>query len=273
MSAARNLDELSPEVQEEIKLLAVRVTQGFPAFRSLKAILTDREWRQIETELERYFPSLARTRDAGTLRPAVAASADRSRSQSAEPTSGCDTRTPKKNSSPLAASGPLAVESKGTPAAVPLTRAAKFASAVPAPPANYAIKTLMRLRKLSQCRAILELSLANDLLTDVGYRRLLREIGGGEPEPRPTKRPSWDATTGTLWFENAVLRTFKSQARAKNLVALLEAFENRKWIPRIPNPLNSGQQIHDAVQGLNRGRKKIVFHVEDDGRQISWRRH
>jgi hypothetical protein len=130
----------------------------------------------------------------------------------------------------------------------------------------------MRLRKVSQCRAILDLALANDLLTDAPYRRLLREIGYGEPEPRPTKRPSWDVTTGTLRFENAALRTFKSQSRAKNQVAILEAFERHNWTPRVPNPLPPGQRSHDAVQGLNRKIKKIIFHVEDDGRQISWRR-
>ena len=101
--------------------------------------------------------------------------------------------------------------------------------------------------------------MATELLTDTRYRRLLRDIGEGKPEPPPTKRPSWDATTGTLRFENTMLRTFTSQTRAKNQVAILEAFERHNWRPRVPNPLNRGQQVHDAVQGLNRGSRKSSF--------------
>ena len=47
MSASRSLAELAPDIQEEIKLLAIRVTQGFPAFRSLRAVLTEKEWQEI----------------------------------------------------------------------------------------------------------------------------------------------------------------------------------------------------------------------------------
>ena len=278
MPATRNLDELSTEVQEEIKSLAVRVTQGFPAFRSLKAILTDREWRQIESDLERDLRArddLIEKKRTAARKKEVATSVragDPLRSKSAAATPGYDRRTPKSNPSPLAASGSLAVESKATSAPVPLAQSAKPAIVAPAHPQYYAIKTLMKLRKLSQCRAILELALANELLSDAGYRRLLREIGEGEPEPRPTKRPSWDVTTGTLRFENTALRTFKSQSRAKNQVAILEAFERHNWTPRVPNPLDRGQQSYDTVLSLNRRLKKIIFHVEDDGRQITWAR-
>ena len=232
----------------------------------------DREWRQIETELERYFPARPRSEDVGTRRPAVAASAEGSRSRSVPSTPARDKRTRKGKPFPSTLSRPSISKSGTDPAARSSLPSVQHAAAPPARLAYYAIKTLMRLRQVSQCRAILDLALATELLTDARYRRLLREIGEGKPEPPPTKRPSWDAKTGTLRFENTMLRTFTSQTRAKNQVAILEAFERHNWSPRVANPLNRGQQVHDAVQGLNRGLKKIVFHVEDDGRQISWAR-
>ena len=209
MPAGRSLAELCPDVAEELREIALRVTQGLQAFRALRNILTDREWRQIEGELQEYFPSTVSLQAGKKPRPL---------------------------------------------------------------PHEYALRTLVRLRNISQPRAIIDLALANDLLTDAAYRRLLREIGEGEPEPAPTKRPVWDATTATLRFENTTLRTFKSPKRAKNLVGILDAFETGKWVTRVKNPLEPGQQVHDAVKGLNRGLKKIIFHVQGDGQWLSWAR-
>jgi len=238
VSAAWNLDDLSPTVREEIELLAVRVTQGFPAFRSLKAVLTDREWRQIETELERYFPPPRKNEVNSPTEPKTDAS------------------------SPAAVASTPEVASQGL----------ELAALTPIRPQHYAIKTLMKLRKMSQCRAILELALATDLLTNAGYQRLLREIGQGEPEPAPTKRPVWDDKTGTLRFGKSLLRTIQSLTRAKNQVAILDTFESHKWVSRIPNPLAPGQQAHDAVFALNRDQKKISFSVAGDGEWIIWAR-
>ena len=158
MSAAQSLDELSPEVQKEIRLLAMRVTQGFPAFHSLKAVLTDREWRQIETELERYFPARPRSEDIGTRRPAVAASAEGSRSRSVPSTPARDKRTRKGKPFPSTWSRPSISKSRTDPAAGSSLPSVQHAAAPPARLAYYAIKTLMRLRQVSQCRAILDLA-------------------------------------------------------------------------------------------------------------------
>jgi len=57
MLSDRTLADLCPEVVDELKEIALQVTQSLPAFRALKNILTDREWRQIEGELQEYFPS------------------------------------------------------------------------------------------------------------------------------------------------------------------------------------------------------------------------
>ena len=208
MSPSHSFTDLRPEVVDELKEIALQLTQGLPAFRALQSILTDREWREIEGELQEYFP------------PAACREADRTK--------------------------------------------------VLSRPCEYAIRTLVRLRAISQPRAIIDLALANDLLTEARYRRLLRDIGEGDPETAPKKRPVWDAKTGTLRFGNTTLRTFKSQTKAKNLVGILDAFEAGNWVMRVKNPLGPGQRVHDAVAGLNRGLKKIVFHVEGDGQWIRW---
>jgi hypothetical protein len=56
MPATANLNDLPDEIANEIKEIGLRVTQGMPAFRALKCVLSDGEWLLIEDELKRYFP-------------------------------------------------------------------------------------------------------------------------------------------------------------------------------------------------------------------------
>ena len=46
------------DVVEKLQETALRVTQGVPAFRSSKAILTEEEWRQVKGELASFFPDV-----------------------------------------------------------------------------------------------------------------------------------------------------------------------------------------------------------------------
>jgi hypothetical protein len=197
------------DVVEKLQETALRVTQGVPAFRALKAVLTDEEWRRAEGELARFFPDVL-----------------------------------------------------GRPSEQPIRR-----------PAYYAIRKLMELRKISQPRAILELGRALNFLTPPDYERLLRAVGEGERKPKKSKLPVWDREARTLRFEGAVIRTIRSLKVAKHTVAILDTFEGHNWQPRVANPLReTGQMLHDALKSLNKGLKKISFHADGDGQQISWRR-
>lgn len=211
MSGARGTSKLPAEIIAELREIGLRVTQGVPAFRALRAILTEEEWRRVEGELSRYFPA-----NFGKARN-------------------------------------------------PETEAKR--------PPQYAIRKLMDLRKISQPRAILGLGLALSFLTPPDYERLLRAIGEGERKPRESKLPVWDRETRTLSFEGVVIRSIRSLKVAKNVVAILDAFEGHRWPSRIMNPTGDvGQPVHDAVKSLNNGLTKISFHVDNDGQQITWRR-
>ena len=196
------------DVVEKLQETALRVTQGVPAFRALKAVLTDEEWRQAEGELARFFPD---------VRPAL----------------GTTHQTARVLRDPQAHG----------------------------------------VRKISQPRAILELGPALNFLTPPDYERLLRAVGEGERKPKKSKLPVWDRDARTLRFEGAVIRTIRSLKVAKHTVAILDTFEGHNWQPRVANPLReTGQMRHDALKSLNKGLKKISFHADGDGQQISWRR-
>jgi hypothetical protein len=112
--------------------------------------------------------------------------------------------------------------------------------------------------------------LANDLLAIGSYRRLLRAIGEGELEPAPANRPFWDPVNRTLRFEETQLIKLSSLKRAKTLAAILDTFENQQWCPRIRSPLKAHQQSYDAVSDLNHRQTRIDFHVDGDGKWITW---
>jgi len=233
MAVHPDLVDLSPDVVADLQELAQRVTQGVPAFRSLEIVLSKREWSQVELELEKYFPP-APNQDDKVVPP-----------------------SPSQND---AAAPPLPNQNN---------------EVVPPPqqrPAYYAIKTLMKLRNISQPRAILELGLALEYLTESKYRRLLRAIGEGEPEKKPPKRPVWNEKDRMLTIDTTVLIKFTSLARPKNQVAILDAFERSKWKSGVTTPLRKGQCTHDAVHALNARQDKINFQVENDGTWITWKK-
>jgi hypothetical protein len=239
MSAARNLDDLPPDVRKEIELLAMQVTQGFPAFRSLKSVLTEDEWRQIEAELERYFPPPKTKEDTGT----------------AEPKTG-DSPQATIASTPEAAS----------PASEP-------AVSNPVRPQHYAIKTLMKLRKMSQCRAILELAMATDLLSNARYRGLLHEIGEQEEPPPAALQPEWDKKVSELRLGGKVLKRLRGASVAKNVVQILDAFQEQGWPRHTLDPLPGGRnqkRLHDTILSLNEDLEGLRFRADGTGEGICW---
>lgn len=241
MSASRSLVELAPDIQEEIKVLAMRVTQGMPAFRSLRAVLTEKEWQEILPELSGYFPPSA----PGTR--VSAAEARRRKSAPAEKESAGEANGP--------ASEPVKPE---------LRR-----------PEYYAIKTLMRLRNLTQCRAIIELARATELLTEAGYRRLLREIGEQDVSlPADTSsKLEWDKGLCELRLNGKVIKRVRGPKIARNVVRVLDAFQEQGWARHTCDPLPGGRdqkRLHDTIQSLNDDLEGIRFRADGTGEGICW---
>jgi hypothetical protein len=133
-----------------------------------------------------------------------------------------------------------------------------------------AVGMWMKLKRLSQLPAIIDLAYERGLLSEPARQRLLKTIGAKPPAKRPSKLPVWDREQKTLRFEGTRVRTIASLNRASNVVLILDAFQRTGW-QKIASPLK-GQKLQDAVYSLNKGLKKIRFHVCDDGISISWSR-
>lgn len=238
MSSVPNLDGLSPDVREEIECLAMRVTQGIPAYRSLRAVLTEAEWAEIEPELKQYFPPAAEKEDP----------------RSARQKAGRPSRT------------------ANAPPGEPTASVCKSAVEPTARPPYYAIKTLVKVRQLSECRAILELALATDLLSEASYRRLLREIGELSAA-RPVGKPEWDRSAGELRFGGKVVKRVRGPRVAKNVVTVLDAFQEEGWPRHIDDPLPDGRKqkrLHDTVWSLNEDLEVIRFRADGSGEGFCW---
>jgi hypothetical protein len=134
----------------------------------------------------------------------------------------------------------------------------------------------MELKKVSSPRAILEIARGLGLLIEDEFERMMDELGEERKKRRSSKLPVWDREERELRFEGSVIRRIRSLKVAKNIVLILDRFQECEWQPRIENPLDatlSPQPLHDAVHSLNSGLKKIRFRVEGDGTKIAWSRH
>ena len=135
-----------------------------------------------------------------------------------------------------------------------------------------AVVMWMKAKRFEQPLAILDLAHKHDLVTEARYRRLSRDLGAREVRP-VSKRPVWDREERVLRFEGTIVRRIRSLKVAANIVSILDGFQGRNWPARIDAPQDLvGQTLHDAVKSLNKGLRKISFHVDGDGQWITWRR-
>ncbi|NLS97464.1 MAG: hypothetical protein GXX96_35435 [Planctomycetaceae bacterium] len=127
---------------------------------------------------------------------------------------------------------------------------------------------------IGQPQAIAELAREHGFLGEREYLRLLEAIGGSKVQRQRSKLPEWDRDERTLRFEGTVIRKIRSLTIARNVVAILDAFQNRHWCSRVTTPATLREQgLHDAVYTLNHNLKKLRFHVDSDGCRVRWTRH
>lgn len=87
----------------------------------------------------------------------------------------------------------------------------------------------------------------------------------------PTEKPDWNKSEKTLKFRGRVVRKIARLGQSKNIVRVLDSFQELHWPRRIDDPLTrdeSGHRINETVRSLNEDLKAIRFHV--DGLGISW---
>ena len=128
----------------------------------------------------------------------------------------------------------------------------------------------MEARQVSSQRAVVEVARELGFLDETTSRWLLREIGDEPPEPG---RPFWDPSTAELRLGNELIRCVRVMKQKSNIQRILDAFQARRWPPRIDNPLAGGQeQLHQTLRSLNRGTTGIRFRAQEGGNAVTWER-
>jgi hypothetical protein len=102
-----------------------------------------------------------------------------------------------------------------------------------------------------------------------------------KPAPEPTNQsatltPTWDSDRQQLRVGRVIVKEFK--VPAANQEAILAAFQEEGWVPRIDDPLapqlnqDPKRRLHDTINSLNRNQKQalICFLGDGKGEGIRW---
>jgi hypothetical protein len=122
--------------------------------------------------------------------------------------------------------------------------------------------------------ALIALGRELDLLSARDAKWLLREIGAdANSAASPLPVPYFDFENRQLSLDGKLLHKFRPQAR--NCVAVLEAFQQAGWPPKILDPLSmppDPEKIHATNKTLNANQKKLRFFMDGDAQHICWAR-
>jgi hypothetical protein len=94
------------------------------------------------------------------------------------------------------------------------------------------------------------------------------------PPPADTKadRPEWNRGRGQLLFRGNVVKRARVGI-AKNVVMVLDSFQELDWQERVDDPLPEGrnqQRLHETIKSLNRGLNGLRFHADGKGQGFVW---
>lgn len=134
----------------------------------------------------------------------------------------------------------------------------------------------MRAKNVSRELAIVQLSIESGLpRADATW--MLEELGETLPDDyeRVPDRPNWNRERGELTFTGEVARQIARVNQARNIVLILDAFQEEGWPMRIDDPLpgNGGaERLGDTLRRLREGLSAITFERDGTGQGITWRR-
>ncbi len=100
------------------------------------------------------------------------------------------------------------------------------------------------------------------------------ESSGSMPESPESGRcesshPIWDTERQELWYQDALIKRYRLPS--PNQSAILSAFEEDDWPPRIDDPLppradqDPKRRLHDTIRNLNRSHRRSLLRFVGDG--------
>ena len=116
-------------------------------------------------------------------------------------------------------------------------------------------------------------------------RRLRNELGlpsDSQIRSPVLDKPDWQRDKRELLFGGQVIRTVRSTTVGKNIVRILDVFQEENWPEHIDDPLSPAgkrkgisspdkQQLREAIHSLNTGLSKITFHGDGTGQGVRWK--
>ncbi|NLE37265.1 MAG: hypothetical protein GX621_04495 [Pirellulaceae bacterium] len=88
-------------------------------------------------------------------------------------------------------------------------------------------------------------------------------------------KPTWNKDKGELTLGGHIVKKVRSVSVAKNVVRILDVFEEDGWPDRIDDPLDPSknqQRLHEAIKRLNDNLTHIHFKADGTGQGIVWER-
>ena len=131
----------------------------------------------------------------------------------------------------------------------------------------------MKLRRISAEQAVMDLAIRLNLTDRATTEWILRELDQPDIPPEASDVPSWNKESRQLMFRGQVVRQVARPTQARNLVAILDAFEEQGWPPRIDDPLPRGRdtkRLQSAIETFNEKCQMIRLHADGTGQGISW---
>lgn len=119
----------------------------------------------------------------------------------------------------------------------------------------------------------------SELATDLeGYARELcvqlglpfRELNSQIEDIDDQSEIVWHKSLGELRRNGEVVRKVRSVKVAKNVVIILDVFQEEKWPRRVDSPFTTDEKRREAVSSLNEGLSQLVFEA-DGNDSIRWR--
>lgn len=124
-------------------------------------------------------------------------------------------------------------------------------------------------RKISHVTAIVELACGMGSANPASYNWILEAIGEEVPVNSLSRRLVWDRHLRELRLDGRVVRRIRGLRVAKNVVAILDAFENSSWQDcHVTNPLGpdrDAQTLRETVATLNERLRTKELKFESDG--------